>query len=273
MGKMVSSSFLNYYEFSLHQTYKYRHKISKFEFRSYLTSHFGVMCPWAVKKNDVSSFSQTLLIGSLSNLQVMRTGIKAQMSSNLSWIRLFTLELFTLERWNFFPWTYNGGNDVSTFSHLLWIQSSSNLQVTRTGIKSLTSLNYSQIWSIILELCALKWKKKKMFIFTHISSDLLATRTYIKSQWSSYFSWIGTAGFAVMCPWVPKNFLTAYFCYAETGFGFSSSSFNSSTKGIWSFKLYLYLELTVPQVSDCCPLGWLVFILICFYRNSCMQTV
>ena len=25
-----------------------------------------------------------------------------------------------------------------------------------------------------------------------------------------------------------------------------------------SFKLYLYLELTVPQVSDCCPLGQLV---------------
>ena len=27
----------------------------------------------------------------------------------------------------------------------------------------------------------------------------------------------------------------------------------------WSFKLYFYLELTVPQVSDCCPLGQLDF--------------
>ena len=83
-----------------------RHKISdRFEFWSYLTSHFGVTCPSAfgvtcpsaVKKNDVSSFSQSPLIGSLSNLQVMRTGIKAQTSSNLGRIGLFTLELFALE--------------------------------------------------------------------------------------------------------------------------------------------------------------------------------
>ena len=26
----------------------------------------------------------------------------------------------------------------------------------------------------------------------------------------------------------------------------------------WSFELHLYLELTVPQVRDCCPLGGLV---------------
>ena len=48
------------------------------------------------------------------------------------------------------------------------------------------------------------------------------------------------------------------FCYAETGFDFSSSSFNSSTKGLLEIRLYLYTELTVPQVSDCCPLGRLV---------------
>ena len=50
-----------------------------------------------MKKNDVSSFSQSPLIGSLSNLQVMSTGIKAQTSSNLGRIGLFTLELFALE--------------------------------------------------------------------------------------------------------------------------------------------------------------------------------
>ena len=61
-----------------------RHKISdRFEFWSYLTSHFGVTCPSAVKKMMSPSFSQSPLIGSLSNLQVMRTGIKAQRSSNL----------------------------------------------------------------------------------------------------------------------------------------------------------------------------------------------
>ena len=29
-----------------------------------------------------------------------------------------------------------------------------------------------------------------------------------------------------------------------------------------SFKLYLYLELTVPQVSDCSPLGRLVCVIL-----------
>ena len=75
-----------------------RHKISDgFEFWLYLTSHFGVTCPSAKKKNDVSSFSQSPLIGSLSDLQVMRTGIKARTSSNLGRIGLFTLKLFAFE--------------------------------------------------------------------------------------------------------------------------------------------------------------------------------
>ena len=78
---------------------KDRHKIlDGFEFRPDLTSHFGVGCPSAVKENDVSSFSQSPLIGSLSNLRVMRTGIKARMNLNFGRIGLFTLELFTLER-------------------------------------------------------------------------------------------------------------------------------------------------------------------------------
>ena len=89
--------------FIKHTGNKDRHKSSdKFNFRSYLTSHFGVTCPGAVKKNDVSSFSQSSLIGSLSNFQVMRTGIKVQMSLNLGRVGLFTLELFALERGFFF---------------------------------------------------------------------------------------------------------------------------------------------------------------------------
>ena len=50
------------------------------------------------EKHDVSSLSQSPLIGSLSNLQVMRTGIKARTSSNLGRIGLFTLELFALKQ-------------------------------------------------------------------------------------------------------------------------------------------------------------------------------
>ena len=132
-----------------------RHIISdEFEFRSYLTSHFGDMCPWTVKK-----MMSPALIGSLSNLQVTRTGIKARMSSNLGRIGLFMLELFALELRNFFPEIYKE-NDVSTFSQLPWIQSPSNLQVTRTGMKCWTGSNSGRIWPFTLELHALeRWKK------------------------------------------------------------------------------------------------------------------
>ena len=49
-----------------------------------------------------------------------------------------------------------------------------------------------------------------------------------------------------------------HFCYAETGFGFSSSSscFNSSTKG--RLELPLCIELTVSQVSY----SWVTCILV-----------
>ena len=49
-------------------------------------------------ENGVSAFSQSPLIGSLSNLQVMRTGMKSRKSSNMGPVGLFTTELFALER-------------------------------------------------------------------------------------------------------------------------------------------------------------------------------
>ena len=64
-----------------------------------------------------------------------------------------------------FPWqqkaplTYNGENDVSTFSRLLLIRSFSYLQVTRTCIKSRTSSNFSQIGLLTTELAALEHLK------------------------------------------------------------------------------------------------------------------
>ena len=54
------------------------------------------------------------------------------------------------------PLTYNGENDVSTFSLLLFIRSFSNLQVTSTGIKSRTSSNFGQIGPLPTELGALE---------------------------------------------------------------------------------------------------------------------
>ena len=45
------------------------------------------------------------------------------------------------------PLTYNGENDVSTFSRLLLIWSFSYLQVTRTCIKSQTSFEFRPDWT------------------------------------------------------------------------------------------------------------------------------
>ena len=54
------------------------------------------------------------------------------------------------------PLTYNGENDVSTFSWLLLIRSFLYLQVTRTCIKSRTSWNFVQIRPLTTELAALE---------------------------------------------------------------------------------------------------------------------
>ena len=58
------------------------------------------------------------------------------------------------------PLTYNGENGVSTFSRLLLIRSFLYLQVTRTCIKSWTSLNCGQIGLLTTELTVLEHLKK-----------------------------------------------------------------------------------------------------------------
>ena len=55
-------------------------------------------------QNGVPAFSQSPSIGTLSNLQVTRTGIKSRMNSNLGWVGLFTTEVFALERSLDFEW-------------------------------------------------------------------------------------------------------------------------------------------------------------------------
>ena len=54
------------------------------------------------------------------------------------------------------PLTYNGENGVSTISWLLLIRSFLYLQVTRTCIKSRTSLNFDHIRLLTTELAALE---------------------------------------------------------------------------------------------------------------------
>ena len=54
------------------------------------------------------------------------------------------------------PLTYNGENDVSTFSRLFLVRSFLYLQVTRICIKSRTSSNFGQIGPLTTELAALE---------------------------------------------------------------------------------------------------------------------
>ena len=54
------------------------------------------------------------------------------------------------------PLTYNGKNNVSTFSRLFLIGSFLYLQVTRTCIKSRTSSNFHQIGPLTTEFAALE---------------------------------------------------------------------------------------------------------------------
>ena len=120
--------------------------------------------PWQQKppltyngENNVSNFSRLLFIWSFLYLQVTRTCIKSRTSSNFCQIGPLTTELYALERPH---WLWMGENGVSIFSQLLWIQTSSNLQEMRTGIKSWTCSNFGRIWPVILELPALQsWKE------------------------------------------------------------------------------------------------------------------
>ena len=57
------------------------------------------------------------------------------------------------------PLTYNGENDVSTFSWLFFIRSFLYLLVTRTCIKSRTSSNFGQFGPQTMELAALEHLK------------------------------------------------------------------------------------------------------------------
>ena len=54
------------------------------------------------------------------------------------------------------PLTYNGENDVSTFSRLFLIRSFLYLQVMRTCIKSRMGSNFGQIGPLTMELAALE---------------------------------------------------------------------------------------------------------------------
>ena len=79
-----------------------RHKIlDEFEFRSYLTSHFGVMCPWVVKKMSPAFLSHLdwIFVKLAGNEERHKSSIEFEFGLD----RIITLELFVLERRFFFP--------------------------------------------------------------------------------------------------------------------------------------------------------------------------
>ena len=84
----------------------------------------------------MSTLAPSFLIGSSSYLQVTRTSIRSRTSSKFGQIGPRTAELAALERLKKSPSTYNGENDVITFSPLFLIEFFSYLQVMRTCIRA-----------------------------------------------------------------------------------------------------------------------------------------
>ena len=82
------------------------------------------------------TLAPSFLIGSSSYLQVTRTSIISRTSSKFGQIGPRTAELAALERLEKYPYTYNGENDVITFSPLFLIRFFSYLQVMRTCIRA-----------------------------------------------------------------------------------------------------------------------------------------
>ena len=111
------------------------------------------------------------------------------------------------------PLTYNGENDDSTFSRLFLIRSFLYLQVTRTYIKSRTSLNFGQIGSLTMGLAALERlnisHRLKMgkyclhassFIFNRIIIKVAGNQDRRKSSDEFDFGPYQTTHFGVTCP-------------------------------------------------------------------------
>ena len=110
-------------------------------------------CPLTYNgENHVSIFSLLVLIRSLSNSQVTRTGIKSRTSSNFGQIGLLPMELGGLEclkishrlTWIMGKWCCQASSFIF---YLIFVK-----LVTRTGIKSRTSSNSGWIGSVTSEL-------------------------------------------------------------------------------------------------------------------------
>ena len=108
-------------------------------------------------ENGVSTFSRLFLIRSFLYLQdefEFRPYRTTDYGVSCPWVsKRFPIDFHGNREP---PLTYNGENDVSTFSQLFLIWSFLYLQVTRTCIKSWASSDFSQVWPLTTELAALE---------------------------------------------------------------------------------------------------------------------
>ena len=134
-----------------------RHKSSdEYDFGPDKTTNFGVTCPWMTKILHFRTWISLRPVGQCwSNFMCSITGDGERLHNVLRQIGSKLWCLWQKKP----PLTYNGENGVSTFSRLLLIQSFLYLQVTRTYIKSWTSLNFGQIGPLTTELAALEHLK------------------------------------------------------------------------------------------------------------------
>ena len=116
----------------------------EFDFGPNQTTHFGVTCPWVTKISHFWTWISLKPAGqSWSNFMCSIIGVGERLHSIRFWGRLDQTSSFHGNRKP--PLTDNGEKDVSTFSRLFLIRSCLYLQVSRTCIKSRTSLNFGQI--------------------------------------------------------------------------------------------------------------------------------
>ena len=127
-----------------------RHKSSKeFDFELDQTTHFGVTCPWMTNILHFRTWKSLRPVGqSWSNFMCSITGGGERLHKILG--RLHQNSGVHGNRNP--PFTCNGENGVFSFSRLLLIWSFLYLQVTRTCIKSQTSLNFGQVGPLTTEL-------------------------------------------------------------------------------------------------------------------------
>ena len=113
--------------------------------------------------------AHSFLIKSSSKLLVTRTGIKARMSliSGL-W---FPWPIYMFLKWDLPLAHWTQVSDRCPLGYLL-LESSSQLLVTRTGIKARTSLISGRIRLLTLELLALEWRKFYMFKLEYLWGQL-----------------------------------------------------------------------------------------------------